>query len=68
MRQFSLRNLLLFTAIIAMALAWILHRHPRQAGFEVHLRSGRAFTVDAATGRVWRETNSENDSTANDSE
>jgi hypothetical protein len=62
MRQFSLRNLLLFTAVVAIALAWLL-RDPRHSGYEVQVRKGRAYMVDAASGKVWRETSSEDDST-----
>jgi len=65
MRQFPLRNLFLFTAIIAAALGWLFRRHPSQAGTEVHVRNGHALTIDAATGRVWRGPIPPDDSTAN---
>jgi len=55
MRQFSLRKLLLFTAVIAALLSWIGYKRPQRTGITVHVSNGHALTYDAQTGRVWRE-------------
>jgi len=68
MRQFSLRSMLVFTAMIAVALAWLLRRPPTRTGFEVHVRGGHAITVDAETGRVWRGPIADSDPALDDSE
>ena len=66
MRQFSLRNLLLFTAVVALILAWLLREPPKQSGFEVRKINGRAYMVDAKTGRVWRRSISDSGATMDD--
>ena len=52
MRQFSLRKLLFFTAVIAVLLSWICYKRPQQTGITVHVSNGHALTYDAQSGRV----------------
>jgi len=68
MIQFSLRHLLLFDAVVASFLGWLLYRLPAEQGTEVHISNGHALTYDAVTGRVWHESNPDDGSPADDSD
>ena len=53
MRQFSIRDLLLFVVIVALALGWFYDRRPVPARFQMHVTENHAYVLDTATGQVW---------------
>ena len=50
MKQFSIRDALFLTVIVALALGWLMDRRPTPARFQV---SAGGALVDTATGQVW---------------
>jgi hypothetical protein len=53
MTQFSTRDLLLLTVIVALALGWLFDRRPSSGRFQITATENHAFVVDTATGQVW---------------
>jgi hypothetical protein len=62
MKQFSIRDLLLLVAFVALALGWWIDRNNRvapPARFQIQAVGDRAFILDTATGKVWGPTATE---------
>ena len=57
--RFSIRDLLLLVAILALAFGWWLDRRPIPARFQMHTSNTQTYLFDTATGQVWYQTNTE---------
>ena len=60
MKQFSIRDLLLFVAFVALALGWWIERHNRVGApgrFQMQVTNGQVMMLDTATGEVWYQGN-----------
>ena len=56
MKQFSLRDLLLLIAFVAVALGWWVDRRNRAAvpaRYQLQVVDNHAFILDSATGQAW---------------
>ena len=58
MKQFSIRDLLMLIAFVALALGlWVDRRNmavvPNR--YQLHVTTNHAFVVDSATGQVWEQ-------------
>jgi hypothetical protein len=61
MKQFSIRDLLLLIALVAVALGWWVDRRNvvGVAGrYQMHTSDKGAYVVDTATGQVWGKSSS----------
>jgi hypothetical protein len=53
MKQFSIRDLLMFVLIVGLALGWWLDRRQAASRFQLSTTTSRVFLVDTTTGQVW---------------
>jgi hypothetical protein len=53
MEQFSIRDVLLLVAIVALALGWWFDRAPKTGRFQLHADGGQVLILDTATGQLW---------------
>ena len=51
--KFSLRDILLLMAIVALALGWWFDRRSGARRFEMHATENHAYVLDTVTGEVW---------------
>lgn len=66
MKRFSIRELLLLFAIVAMALGWGFDRYKGRPRFEMHTTSNHVFVLDSVSGQVWDASISENGTVGRD--
>lgn len=58
-KQFSIRDLLLLIAFVAIALGWWVDRHNRatvpalSGRYQLQTNEGHAFVLNTASGQVW---------------
>jgi hypothetical protein len=56
MKQFSLRDMLLFVAFVAIVLGWWIHRHNQATAtsqYRLHTAGDRVTIEDPVTGKTW---------------